>query len=187
MGHRTKSRRQHGQTVNDANTQQSLYDRALPASTAAVLAAIATVALSIPLRSPDDLFANTASVATVSALGAIVLGIVWASMASGPLNQRTRRFATINAGLYIATVGAAFVTEAIAELSNLVSFIWPLAAVMLAATTIGTPLVQNYIPSRTIRIATPVIIATLVTAGVVMTLNEVGFNEPPSLSLPPPP
>lgn len=173
--------------MNDASEQQSLYDRALPASAAATLAAIATVALSIPLRSPDDLFANTTSVATVSALGAVVLGIVWASMASGSLNQRTRRFATVNAVLYIATVGTAFVAEAAAEISNLVSFIWPLAAVMLAATTIGTPLVQNYIPSRTLRVATPVVIIALVTAGVVMTLNEVGFNEPPSLSLPPPP
>ena len=175
--------------MNNAPTRPSLYDRILPASAAAALAAAATVALSIPLRSPDDLLANTASVATVSAIGAVALGIIWAALDSGhaTLQQRTRRFAAINAALYIATVAATLVTESIAEISNLLSFTWPLAAVMLGGTTISAPLMQTYAPVKALRFATPILIIAVVAIGVALTLNEVGFNEPPSLSLPPPP
>ena len=173
--------------MTNAPTQPSLYDRVLPASTAAVLAAVATVALSIPLRSPDDLLANTASVAIVTAIGTVALGIIWAALDRGSSGQQTRRFAAINAALYIATVGIAFVAETAAELSNLVSFTWPLAAVMLAGTTIGAPLINTYVPVKALRVAAPILIVAVVTTGISLTLNEVGFNEPPNLTLPPPP
>lgn len=173
--------------MNDTTTQPSLYDRILPASTAAVLAAVAAVALSIPLRSPDDLLANTASVAIVSATGAIALGIIWAQLHRGTSSQQTRKFAAINAALYVATGGISLVVESAAELSNMLSFTWPLAAVMLAGTTIGAPLVHTYVPVKALRVATPILIGAVVTTGISLTLNEVGFNEPPSLTLPPPP
>ena len=175
--------------MTNAHTRQPLYDRILPATTAAALAAAATVALSIPLRSPDDLLANTASVATVSAIGTVALGVIWASLDRGQANsrQQTRRFAAINAVLYIATVGAALAAEAVAELSNLITFTWPLAAVMLAGTTIGAPIIHNYVPAKALRVAAPILVVAIVTTGISLTLNEVGFNEPPSLSLPPPP
>ena len=175
--------------MNNAPTRPSLYDRILPAGATGALAAVATVALSIPLRSPDDLLANTASVATVSAIGAVALGIIWATLDRGQADsrQQARRFAAINAALYVATVAATLVTESVAELSNLLSFTWPLAAVMLAGTTIGAPLFQTYAPIKVMRFATPILILAVVAIGVALTLNEVGFNEPPSLSLPPPP
>lgn len=172
---------------NDAPQSVSLYNRALPAWAAGVVATAVTVAISLPLRSPDDLVGNTASIGIISVSAAVVLGIIWARLYEFALLSRFWRFAAISLALLFATVVVALIIEPVADISNAATFVAPLAAAMLTLTTLGTPLIQTHASISALRFAVPVLAILTVAAGVVLTLNEVGFNQPPSLSLPPPP
>ena len=174
-------------TTSDAPRPASIFDRALPAWAAGVIAAAATMALSLPLRSPDDLIGNAASVAILSVATAAVLGIVWAKLDGSTGRSRLLRFAAINLALLVGTVITAMVIEPVADIANATSFVAPLAAAMLTLTTLGTPLIRSVAPISGLRFAVPILAILTITAGVVLTLNDVGFTEPPSLSLPPPP
>ena len=176
-----------GQSSESTRPRASLYDRMLPATAAGMIGAAGATAASLPLRSPDDLFANAASVAAVSVIGATVLGCVWVFIGSfAPARQLTVWFAFC-AAAFVATVIAAAVAERVGELSNVTSFTAPLAGIMLGTSAVAAPIVQRYIAARWLRVIVPLLGIALVIVGVLLTVNEVGFNEPPSLSLPPPP
>ena len=174
-------------TTSDAPRPESIFDRALPAWAAGVVAAAATMALSLPLKSPDDLIGNAASVAILSVAAAAVLGIMWAKLDGSTVRSRLLRFAAINLALLVATVVTAIVIEPVADIANATSFVAPLAAAMLTLTTLGTPLMQSFALNQFLRFAVPILAILTVATGVFLTLNDVGFTEPPSLSLPPPP
>ena len=159
----------------------------LPASAAGIIGAATATALSLPLRSPDDLFANAASVAIASVIAAAVLGLVWAYLGRfGPSRQLTA-FVAFNVAAFLATATAAVIAERVEDLSNVASFTAPLAGAVLAVAAVGTPIVQRYCAVKWMRVAAPMLGVALVAAGVLLTVNEIGFNEPPSLTLPPPP
>lgn len=176
-----------GHTSESTRPPASLYDRMLPASAAGMIGAAGATAASLPLRSPDDLFANAASVAVVSVIGASVLGCVWVYIGSfAPARQLTVWFAFC-AAAFVATVIAAAVAERVGELSNVTNFTAPLAGVMLGTSAVATPILHRFVSAQWLRFAVPLLAVAIVAIGVMLTVNEVGFNEPPSLSLPPPP
>ena len=67
------------------------------------------------------------------------------------------------------------------------TFTAPIAGTVLVVASVGTPIVQRYCAVKWMRVAVPMLGVALVVTGVLLTVNEIGFNEPPSLSLPPPP
>ena len=140
----------------------------------------------LPLTSPDDLLGNTGSVAVVSNVGALVLALVWAySPGSGA--RKSRFYATACIGLYILTVLAAVLAESVGEISNAVHYVVPIASVIFVSTAIITPIIDRSVgKATTLYLGLILSIATLA-AGTLMAINEIGFTEPPSLSLPPPP
>ena len=176
-----------GQSSESGRPRASLYDRMLPASAAGMIGATGATAASLPLRSPDDLFANAASVAIVSVVGASVLGSVWAYSDRFAPTRQLIAWATFCAVAFAATVIAAAIAERAGELSNVTSFTAPLAGIMLAASGLATPILQRFVPAYWLRFVVPLLGVALVVAGIMLTVNEVGFNEPPSLTLPPPP
>ena len=176
-----------GQPSDTPRSTASFYDRMLPASAASIIGAAAATAASLPLRSPDDLFANAASVAVASVVGAAVLGLVWAFLGSYRPTRQLFAFLAFNIAAFLATVTAAVIAERVEDLSNVASFTAPLAGIVLAVASVGTPIARRYCPVNWSRYAVPLLAVALVVAGVLLTVNEIGFNEPPSLSLPPPP
>ena len=159
----------------------------MPASAASIIGAAAATAASLPLRSPDDLFANAASVAIASVIATAVLGLVWASIGHYHPTRQLIAFLAFNIAAFLATVTAAVVAERVEDLSNVASFTAPLAGIVLSTASVGTPIAKRYCPVNWSRFAVPLLAVALVTAGVLLTVNEIGFNEPPSLALPPPP
>ena len=176
-----------GQPSDSPRPGASFYDRMLPASAASIIGAAAATAASLPLRSPDDLFANAASVAIASVIATAVLGLVWALFDRFSRTRRLVAFSAFNIAAFLATVTAAEIVERVEDLSNVASFTAPLAGIVLAVASVGTPIAQRYCPVNWSRFAVPLLAVALVTAGLLLTINEIGFNEPPSLSLPPPP
>ena len=168
---------------------RSLTDRltrGAPAFAATLIGGALALVVGLPLKSPDDLLANTASVAIMSNAGALALAIVWAySPGSGV--RRTRFFTTACLGLYLLTVLAAVLAESVGELNNTVSYVVPIASVVFVSTAIFTPIIDRFVDKTvSIYMGLSLSIATLA-AGIIMALYEVGFTEAPSLSLPPPP
>lgn len=106
--------------------------------TAAAIAGLAAVLLSLPLRSPDDAFFHAGTVA----LGALLAGAVLALVARGAGPARARRAAPIGALVLfaLATIGAA-VGETM--LQRTIAFVVPLAAVVLGGTVLLVPLIER--------------------------------------------
>ena len=139
----------------------------------------------LPLTSPDDLLGNTASVAVLSNAAALVFGLIWAN-APGDAARRIRAYTTVCIGLYGLTVLFALLVESIGEISNAVSYVVPIASVIFVATAVFTPIIDRSVnKAASLYLGLALSIATI-SAGVVMAFYEVGFTEPPSLSLPPP-
>ena len=168
---------------------RSLTDRlsrGAPAFSATLIGGALALVVGLPLTSPDDLLANTASVAVMSNAGALTLAAVWAySPGSGA--RRTRFYTTACVVLYVLTVLAAMLAESVGELNNTVSYVVPIASVVFVSTAIFTPIIDRSVGrAASLYLGLSMSIATLA-AGIIMALYEVGFTEPPSLSLPPPP
>ena len=159
----------------------------LPASAAGIIGGTAAMALSLPLRSPDDLFANAASVAIASVIAAAVLGLVWAWLHRYTTARQLIAFSAFSIAAFLATATVAVIAERVENLSNVASFTAPLAGAVLTVAAVGTPIAQRYCAVKWMRVAVPMLGVALVAAGVLLTVNEIGFNEPPSLTLPPPP
>ena len=140
----------------------------------------------LPLTSPDDLLGNTASVAIMSNAGAVALAIIWAC-APGAGARKVRFYTTVCIGLFLLTVVIALLVESAGEISNTVSYVVPIASVIFVSTAVFTPIIDRSMgKGASLSLGLLLSIATL-TAGIIMAVNEVGFTEPPSLSLPPPP
>ena len=160
--------------------------RSAPAFSATLVGGALALVVGLPLTSPDDLLANTASVAVLSNAGAVVFALIWAYAARAGA-RRTRFYTMACIGLYLLTVVFAVLAETAGELNNTVSYVVPIASVIFVSTAVFTPIIDRFVGKRTsLYLALALSIATL-SAGIMMALNEVGFTEPPSLSLPPPP
>ncbi|NND03428.1 MAG: hypothetical protein HKN91_11630 [Acidimicrobiia bacterium] len=104
----------------------------LAGSIGALLAAL----VSLPLRSPDDLIANTASVTLLALLAGILGGIYWRRVYD---TTDGRRKLTIAAGIAFAVAVVGLGVLEIVALDRFLSFGVPLAAIILATVALLTP------------------------------------------------
>ncbi len=110
---------------------------------AGALAAAAAALLSLPLRSPDDAFFNTASVTLGALLVGLLAGLLWWA-----LQRRARPLRAFAAWLlagFVLVVAAALAFEAApsAPLEGVAPFVLPLAALVFGAVGVLTPLVAR--------------------------------------------
>ena len=158
----------------------------MPAYLATVIGGAIAMGVNAPLRSPDDLIANAGSVAVVSVFGALTYGMIWGRL-SGELQQRSRRFNIIITVLLLLVVGVAWVAEYIGEFSNTIRYVIPLAGIVTIFASVFTPIIERWKKNTMLIWAAIILTIAMLVAGYVLTVNEFGFTEAPSLSLPPPP
>jgi hypothetical protein len=97
------------------------------------------VLLSLPLRSPDDVFFNAATVALGGVVAAVGAGIAWSRLRDRPNAART--FAIAAAVAFLVVALAALAGEALFE--RTASYTIPLAAVIFGTIGLGTPLLER--------------------------------------------
>ena len=104
-------------------------------SVAAVVAAL----VSLPLRSPDDAFFNTASVVIASLIAGLAAGALWRGTA------KSKRRLTVFAGVWTAAFGVVALLSWAGEtqLERFVAFTVPLAAIVFALTGAITALLSD--------------------------------------------
>ena len=158
----------------------------LPAFIATLIGGAVAMGVNAPLTSPDDLIANAGSIAFVSFIGAIVVGMIWARI-PGDIQGRSRTFNIVLTVLLLLVVASAAAIEYGGEITNAIRYIIPLAAIVTIFTSVLTPVFERSKGRNAvmwIAIALPLV---MLVVGYVLTINEFGFTEAPSLSLPPPP
>ena len=158
----------------------------MPAYLATAIGGAVAMGVNAPLRSPDDLIANTGSVAVISIFGALLYGMIWARL-SGEVQQRSRSFNIIITILLLLVVGAAWVIEFMGEFSNTIRYVIPLAAIVTIFASILTPILERWKNNTLLIWVAIVLTIVMLVAGYWLTVNEFGFTEAPSLALPPPP
>ena len=99
------------------------------------VAAIAAVALSIPLESPSDAYFNSVSVAVASLGLGLGAGVLWRLLVLGGEN-RLLFFNVVMAALFVVVVAAALAMDTYLDRS--VSFIVPVASLSLGVTWLLT-------------------------------------------------
>ena len=162
-----------------------IQDR-LPAFFATLIGGAVAMGVNAPLTSPDDLIANAGSVAVVSLVGAIIVGMIWARI-KGDVQARSRTFNIVLTVLLLLVVAGAAAIEYGGEITNAIRYIIPLAAIVTIFTSVLTPVFERSKERNAmlwIAVALPL---TMLVVGYLLTINEFGFTEAPSLSLPPPP
>jgi hypothetical protein len=143
------------------------------------VAAVAAVALSLPLHAPSDTLFNSASVAA----GALVVGVLAAVLrgAIPPGPTRHRKLAIAWLGLFVAV--ALVIVAGETQLERMVEFGLPLAALVFAIVGLLTPVIERA-PLRG-RWPAP---AALVVAGALSVARAgQGDGQSGTLSLPAPP
>ena len=158
----------------------------LPAFVATLIGGAVAVFVNAPLTSPDDLFANAGSVAVVSVLAAVIAGMIWGRI-RGEVHNRSRTFNIVLTVLLLLTVGAAAAIEYGADIANAIRYIVPLAAIVTIFVSVLTPVIERWKSQRFLLVIAVALPLTMLVAGYFLTVNEFGFTEAPSLSLPPPP
>ena len=159
----------------------------MPAYLATAIGGAIAMGVNAPLRSPDDLIANTGSVAIVTIFGSLLYGMIWARL-SGEVQQRSRTFNIIITILLVLVVLVAWVAEYIGEFTNTIRYVIPLAGIVTIAASVLTPLIERWKHNTNLIWIAIILTIVMLVAGYFLTVNEFGFNpEPPSLSLPPPP
>ena len=143
----------------------------------ASIAAIVAAAVSLPLRSPDDAVLNSATVVIGSLLAGLCAGALWRTLGDRP--YRWRAFAVSMAAGF--TVIAAVSLVANTQVEHLVSFVIPLAAIVVVVTGGLLPLFGRVAVAQTQWIAPgAVVIALAVGFGLV----GLGDADSGRLSLP---
>ena len=96
--------------------------------TAGSVAAVVAALVSLPLRSPDDAFFNTGSVAIASLIAGLAAGGLWRRTA------KSKRRRTVFAGVWTAAFGVVALLSWAGEtqLERFVAFALPLAAIVFA-------------------------------------------------------
>ncbi len=96
--------------------------------------------VSLPLRSPDDLIANTASVTLLALLAGILGGVYWQRVFDGTGGRRKLYVAAAMA--FVAAVAVLGILEVVA-LDRFLSFGVPLAAIIVGAVALLTPIITE--------------------------------------------
>src|SRR5262245_44675998 len=155
--------------------------RALLAGLAAgAIAALPAVLLSLPLRSPDDLLFNSATVAIGALLFGLVAGLAWWQVRRRGAGPRAYALCALSAFLVIAAGAELLEVMPGAPLARLVRFVIPLAAIVVGVTAQLTPLLAR--PRLRVPILAPA--ATLVVLVLGIALAGQGDAESGRLALP---
>lgn len=158
----------------------------LPAFIATLVGGAVAMFVNAPLTSPDDLVANAGSVAVASLIGAIIAGMIWART-KGDVQSRSRTFNLVLTVLLLLIVGAAAAIEYGADVSNAIRYVVPLGAIVTIFVSILTPMIERWKTQNVSLVVAVVLPLAMLVLGYLLTVNEFGFTEAPSLSLPPPP
>ncbi len=162
-----------------------IQDR-LPAFVATLIGGAVAMGVNAPLTSPDDLVANAGSIAVISVIGAIVAGMIWARL-PGDVQARSRTFNIVLTVLLLLVVGGAAAIEYGGEITRAIRYTVPLAAIVTIFTSVLTPAFERLKGQSAMLWVTIALPLVMLVVGYLLTINEFGFTEAPSLSLPPPP
>ena len=145
--------------------------------TAGAAAAIVASLVQLPLYSPTDVVFNSLTVTAGSLVAGLLAGALWAvANKSAP---RRRLFYAVWLALFGVVAGASAAGDT--QIDRMVSFVLPLAAIVMASTGIGTPLLSG--SGRLGLLAAS--IAVMVAVGVGAGLATQGDAESGRLELPP--
>ncbi len=172
--------------MNQSETLSEHVQSRLPAFCATMIGGLIALFINIPLTSPDDRLGNTGSVAIISFVAALILGRLWAYL-KGDLIERTRRFSRICTVSFIIVVGGALLVERVGDVSNTARYVLPLAAAVCVPAVTLSPMFERSLRGSTLVLMGISLTIGVLAIGVILAYLEVGFTQPPSLSLPPPP
>ncbi|MYK60770.1 MAG: hypothetical protein F4034_02150 [Chloroflexi bacterium] len=158
----------------------------LPAFIATLIGGAVAMGVNAPLTSPDDLVANAGSVAVVSLIGAIIAGMIWARI-KGDVQSRSRTFNIVLTVLLLLTVASAAIIEYGADVTHAIRYIVPLGAIVTIFVSVLTPVIERWKTQTALLVIAVALPLVMLVLGYFLTVNEFGFTEAPSLSLPPPP
>jgi hypothetical protein len=114
--------------------------------TAGSVAAVVAVLVSLPLRSPDDILLNSATVMIGSLLAGVLAGVIRRLIGNTP--TRPKHFALIWSAIF--AVVALITLGGETQLERFIAFVLPLAAIVFALTALliivieGIPLRRRY-------------------------------------------
>lgn len=147
---------------------------------AGALAAVAAALVSLPLRSPDDAFFNTASITLGALLVGLLAGLAWQALYRRP--HPLPAFAGwLAAGFALVALAAlAFEAAPGAPLDGVATFVLPLAALVFAAVGVLTPLLARPV----LRPVWSAPVATVVALALGMALAGQGDAQSGRLALP---
>ena len=109
--------------------------------TAGAIAAIIAALVSLPLHAPVDSAFNTATVAIAALVVGGIAGLLWSK-----LTGRLLWFLVALAGLFVIALVIAFAGNT--QLDRMVSFMVPLAAIVVVICAVLTPLLASFSSSR---------------------------------------
>ena len=158
----------------------------MPAFVATLIGGAVAMGVNAPLNSPDDLIANASSVAAVSVLAAFISGMVWARI-KGDIQARSKRFNIVLTIVLLLVVAAAAAIEYAGDISNAIRYVIPLGAIVTIFASVFTPAFERWKTKPAFLWIAILLPLVMLTTGYFLTINEFGFSEAPSLSLPPPP
>ena len=149
--------------------------------TAGAIAAIIAALVSLPLHSPVDSAFNSATVAVAALVVGVISGLLWSR-----LSDRLLWFLAGLAAIFVIALVIAFAGNT--QLDRMVSYMVPLAAIVVVVCAVLTPLLASLFLKTTIGLlkwspAVAVVIALVVGFGLVTQ----GDAESGELSLPPRP
>ena len=145
--------------------------------TAGAVAAIVASLVQLPLHSPTDVVFNSLTVTAGSLLAGLLAGALWAFADKSA--SRRRLFYAVWLALFGIVAGAAAAGDI--QIDRMVSFVVPLAAIVMASTGIGTPLLSDSGRLGLLAASIAVVVAVGVGAG----LATQGDAESGRLELPP--
>ncbi len=145
--------------------------------TAGAMAAIVASLVQLPLHSPTDVVFNSLTVTAGSLVAGLLAGALWATAQDSA--PRRRFFYAVWLALFGIVAGAAAAGDT--QIDRMLSFVVPLAAIVMASTGIGTPLLSD--SGRLGLLAASIAVAAAV--GVGAGLATQGDAESGRLELPP--
>ena len=147
--------------------------------TAGAVSAIIAVIVSLPLKSPDDVLLNSATVGIASLLVGLLSALMWRMLIN--TEKRVKNYAILWA-VSSVTVGSMLISAFAVPLDNLVPFALPLTIIVCIVTGVLTPLLGRD-PSPLRWWVAPTAVA--LTLALAIPLAEVGDQESGRLELPP--